>query len=480
MTEITTIDHYVHGASLKPADGQYLESLNPADGSEVAKVAAGTADDVDKAVKSAREAAEPWADVRPQVRAQMLYRIATMLRENQEELALAETLENGKPISNSRFDIEVSARYFEYYAGAVDKFHGETIPLGPDYLSYTRLEPFGVTAHIVPWNAPIQQAARGFAPALAVGNTIVAKPAEETSITCVRLAEIASKCGLPPGVINVITGRGEVAGDALVRHPDVDKIAFTGSLATGRLIMTAAAQRVIPVTLELGGKSPNIVFEDADLDAAARGAIRAINFNAGQVCSAGSRLLVHVSVHDEMVRRLVELDRAVTLGPGIEDPGMGPMTTIDQWNKVRYYLELAKQEGAKFACGGGVPEDPKLRGGQFIEPTVIVDVDNSMQIAREEIFGPVLCVIPFHDDEEAVAIANDSEFGLVAGLWTSNLSRAHRVAARLQAGQVFVNEYFAGGVETPFGGYKRSGIGREKGLEAMKHYAQLKTVSIRL
>jgi aldehyde dehydrogenase (NAD+) len=480
MENLVVVDHYVHGARMAPSGGDYLPSLNPADGSVVAEVAQGGEADVDSAVRSARSAVAGWSRVKPRDREAVLYQISLRLRENLEELAVAETLENGKPISQARGDIEVSARYFEYYAGAVDKTHGETIPLGSDYHSYTRLEPFGVTAHILPWNAPLQQAARGVAPALAAGNVVVAKPAEETSVTCVRLAEIGLECGLPPGALNVITGRGEVVGAALVRHPEVDKIAFTGSVPTGKLIMTAAAERIISVTLELGGKSPNIVFADADLDAAASGAIRGIYFNAGQVCSAGSRLLVHKSVHDDLVQRIVDLQKRVTLGPGLEDPGMGPITTADQWHKVQSYLELAETEGAEFACGGRVPDDAALRGGQFIEPTVAVNVANSMRVAQEEIFGPVLCVIPFDDDDQAVAMANDTPFGLVAGVWTRDASRVHRVAADLQVGQVYVNEYFAGGVETPFGGYKQSGIGREKGIEGLRHYMQVKTITVRL
>ncbi|BEP16398.1 aldehyde dehydrogenase family protein [Acidothermaceae bacterium B102] len=480
MSDAPVIHHFIHGAAVESSSGDYFDSLDPATGSVVARVAAGNAQDVDAAVHDARSAAGSWADVTPVQRAHVLFRIAAALRAEAEPLALAETLDNGKPLSQARSDVESSARYFEYYAGAVDKLQAETIPMGPDYLSYTRFEPYGVTAQVIPWNAPLQQAARGFAPALAAGNTIVAKPAEDTSLTCVRLAEIASRCGLPDGVLNVVTGLGEVTGDALVRHPEVDKIAFTGSLPTGQLVMKAAADRVVPVTLELGGKSPNIVFADADLDSAAAGAIRAITLNAGQICSAGSRLLVHRSVHDEVVQRLVALSARVTVGPGVRDPDMGPLTTEDQWRRVRGYLDLALEEGTSFASGGKVPTDSALRGGWFVEPTIVVGVASQMRIAQEEIFGPVLCVIPFDDDAEAVQIANDTDFGLVAGIWTTSLSRAHRVAAQIKAGQVFVNEYFAGGVETPFGGYKRSGIGREKGLEGLRQYLQVKSVTVRI
>lgn len=482
MATITTVgrkDMYIGGRYVPSSSGEYREIRNPADATVLGEAPEAAVADVDAAVADAADGLRVWTRMDPAERARVLARIAVVLRERKEEFAQLETLDNGKPITLARGDVEGSARYFEFFAGIADKINGLTIPLGSDYLSYTINEPYGVVAQILPWNAPLQQAARGLAPCLAAGNVAVVKPAEDTPFSTLALAELAVDCGLPPGVMNVVTGVGEVVGACLAEHPAVRKVAFTGSVPTGRAVMHVAAERLIPATLELGGKSANIVFADADLEAAVQGSATAINRNSGQNCSAGSRLLVHESVHDEFVERLTTINRSLTIGPGIDDPDMGPITTADQFERVKAYLKLGEQEGAT-RISGGVELPSRSSDGYFVEPTVFVGVDNHMRIAREEIFGPVVGILKFADDDEAVAIANDSDYGLVAGIWTQSLSRAHRVASALEVGQVFVNEYYAGGVETPFGGTKQSGFGREKGVEAVLQYAQTKAVNVRL
>lgn len=473
-------DHYIGGNSIAPGTGEYVHSYDPSSGEAIHRIAKGNADDVNQAVASAKAAFAAWRDKKPIERGRILLEIARKIREHADRLGKLEASETGKPAWQPALEIEIAAQYFEFYGGLVNLHQGEKIDLGPNYHSYTVREPFGVVGVITPWNAPLNQAARGIAPALAVGNVVVSKPSEFTSATTVELAELAVKeCGLPPGVLNVVLGEGPDAGAAVVSHDDVRKVAFTGSVRAGREIGRIAAERIIPLTLELGGKSPNIIFEDADLAEAIPGAVRAFVVNAGQICSAGTRLLVHRSIHDAVVAGLVQGLGQVKTGPEA-DAMVGALTTRAQFDRVQSFFDVAESEGAKLEIGGKAERKPEWGDGWYVAPTIYSNVTNDMKVAQEEVFGPVLAVIPFDDEEDAVRIANDTNYGLAAGLWTQNLGRAHRVAAALQAGQIFVNEYQAGGVETPFGGYKQSGYGREKGIEALHCYTQMKCVTIRL
>ena len=478
MTEQLIID----GQRADASDGGTFEVCDPSTGGPLATVSKATKADVDRAVKAAHAALESkaWGGAPPAERGRAMIRIAQALRDRVEELATLESRDNGKPLRQSRTDVQVAARYFEFFAGIADKIMGNTIPLGPGYLDYTVREPIGVSAQIIPWNYPIQIGARGIAPAIAAGCTVVLKPAEDAPMTAMRLGEIALECGLPPGVVNVLPGMGPEAGAALASHPDINQLTFTGSVSVGIAVAKMAADNVVPVVMELGGKSPNIVFADADLDLTAQGVANAIFQNAGQTCSAGSRLLVQQNVHDELVARLTERAASMRVGPGVSDPDMGPIISKKQLEMIEGYVKIGKSEGAHVAAGGARPSGPDLGRGFFFQPTLLDRVSPDMRVAQEEIFGPVLAIIAFDEVEEAIAIANRSQYGLVAGVWTRDINKAMTVASRIKSGQVYINTYGAGGgVELPFGGYKKSGYGREKGLESLASYTQVKNVCVK-
>jgi aldehyde dehydrogenase (NAD+) len=472
----------IEGQRVDASDGAAFDVNDPSTGGVLAKVAKATKADVKRAVQSARAALESraWGAIAPVERSRMLFRIAQAIRDRAEELADLESRDNGKPLRQARADVQVAARYFEFFAGAADKIMGNTIPLGPGFLDYTVREPIGVSAQIIPWNYPIQIGARGVAPALAAGCTVVLKPAEEAPMTALRLGEIALACGVPPGVLNVVPGMGPEAGAALASDPDINQLTFTGSVEVGILVAKMAADNVVPVVMELGGKSPNVVFADADLDITVQGVANAIFQNCGQTCSAGSRLLVERSAHDALVDRLIARTRSMRIGPGVSDPDLGPIISKRQLETVEGYVRVGTTEGAAVVAGGSRPKDASLGGGYYFEPTLLDRVSPDMRVAREEIFGPVLAITTFDDVEEAAELANRSDYGLVAGIWTRDINKAMTLASRIKTGQVYVNTYGAGGgVELPFGGYKKSGYGREKGLESLLTYTQIKNVCIK-
>ena len=459
---------------------EWIDIIDPASGEVFAQAAAGGRAEIDAAIEAAQQAHPEWAATPPSARARILRDVSGLIRRRRDLLAALESRDTGKPLTQAYADVDVAARYFEFYAGASETLYGDTMFTSPDHFAFTLREPLGVTGHIVPWNYPLQISARTVAPALAAGNCSVLKPAEDAPIGPVMLARLALEAGLPPGVLNVVPGYGWEAGAALAAHPRITHLSFTGSNAVGHLVTVAAAPNHIPVVLELGGKSPNIVFDDADLDLAEPVIVNAILQNAGQTCSAGSRLLVHHAVQDQLVKRLRDRFANVRLGPGAEDPDLGPLISSKQRDRVTAFVQEALDGGsAQLACGGRPSEGPNGRGF-FFEPTLLDQVDPLSMIAQQEVFGPVLAVSGFEDESEAIRLANGTSYGLIAAVWTRDLGRAHRVARGLQAGQVYVNTYGAGGgAELPFGGVKRSGHGREKGFEGLLAYTQLKSVVIR-
>jgi aldehyde dehydrogenase (NAD+) len=456
--------------------GGSMDVLDPADGSVIAVVAAADAADVDRAVRAARRALSgPWGQLSPADRGRLLSRIGAAVAKQAEPLAQLEAADVGKPIGQARGDARALGRYLEFYGGACDKMHGESIPYLPGYTVFTQYEPLGVTGHIIPWNYPMQIIGRSVVAALAMGNAVVLKPAEQASLTSYAFARIAHEVGLPPGVLNVVSGHGLIAGQALAAHPDVNHISFTGSSAVGAAVQAAAASHAVPVTLELGGKSPHIVFEDADQEAALPLLVAAATQNAGQTCSAGSRILVQRGVFEQIVTRLASRFKALRAGPPLMDLELGPLISQKQRLRVLEYIKLGRADCRLAAEGSIVPEASS--NGYYVPASLFVDVPPHHRIAQEEIFGPVAVVIPFDDEEHALDIANGTPFGLVAGVWSADHARLMRMSRRLRAGQVFLNDYgAAGGVELPFGGVGRSGFGREKGMEALRSFAALKTV----
>jgi 4-guanidinobutyraldehyde dehydrogenase/NAD-dependent aldehyde dehydrogenase len=470
---------FIDGRFVPAASGETFEDIAGRDGSRIAQVASGGLEDVDRAVAAARRAFDDrrWSDQPPATRKRVLLRLADLVREHLDELALLESLDVGKPIRDTLgVDVPSCANTFQWYAETIDKTYGEVGPTGPDALSMVTREPIGVVGAIVPWNYPLIISAWKLGAALATGNSVVLKPASQSPLSALRLAELAVEAGLPDGVLNVVTGPGAVLGNAMARHPDVDKITFTGSTEVGKSLLRAVGESdVKAITLELGGKSPQIVLADVgDLEAAASAIGWGIFYNSGQTCNAGSRLIVHRSVSAELVERIAALGRELAPGEPL-DPAtrLGSIVDDRQLAKILGYVDLGRSEGATLVAGGMRVREES--GGYFLPPTILDGVDNRWRVAREEIFGPVLTVTEFDDEDEALAIANDSPFGLAAGLWTRDVNKAHRLSRRIRAGVVWVNTFDAADITVPFGGYKQSGFGRDKGRHALDGYTQLKT-----
>lgn len=473
----TDYDHHVDGTPTPGTDGDRLAVSYPYTGEVWATVPDGTAADVDGAVEAARQCFESdeWSTLTATDRGELLYSLAGLLEEHTDELGRIESLSNGKLHREMRAQAEALPKWYRYYAGLADKIDGKTLPVEDDRMfNFTLREPYGVVGAITPWNSPLMLLTYKLAPAIAAGNTVVAKPSEVTPVSAIRLAELATEAGFPPGAFNVVTGARE-AGVALSDHDDIDKIAFTGGLAAGRAVGKSAGDHVRSATLELGGKSANVVFPDADLETAVTGAVKGIFAASGQTCVAGSRLLLHESIHDEFLDRLVERTENIRLGdPFDPDSEMAPIATESQYETVLEYIDAGKADGATLVTGGHSRSVGPC--DRFVEPTIFADVTNDMRLAREEVFGPILAVLSFSDETEAIEIANDSPFGLAAGIWTTDVRRALRTMRNLEAGVVWVNTYRKSSFTTPFGGYGKSGIGREKGVEAIDEYLQTKSV----
>jgi betaine-aldehyde dehydrogenase len=470
----------IDGERVEARSGKTFEVMDPARGEAMARVPDAGAEDVDRAVAAARRAFETWRDTTAQERGRVLFRLAETVRQQAARLAELETLNSGKPIVESEYDIADVATCFEYYGGLATKLHGEVLPVPDNAVSLALREPVGVAAQVIPWNYPLLMAAWKIAPALCAGCTTVIKPAEQTPLTLLELAGHFEACGIPKGVVNVITGFGESTGAPLVAHPGVDKVAFTGSVEVGKKIMRAAAETLKKISLELGGKSPNIFFADSDFESAVDGALFGVFVNQGEVCSAGSRVLIQRPIYKKMLDAMVEKARTIRLGSGMDrSVKMGPVVSKEQMDRVRRYQEIGKKE-ARVAVGGGAAAVAELPRGYFVEPTIFYDVDNAATIAREEIFGPVMSVIPFDEEADALRIANDSPYGLAAAVWSRDIFKCFRMVKRLQAGIVWVNHMQPTYVEAPWGGYKMSGIGRELGPWGAEEYLQVKQVHINL
>ena len=481
--EIKDHGHYIAAKWVSAASGTQTEVLDPATNRPIARVASGTKDDVSAAVEAARSAFESpeWRDLDPSKRGRLLWLLGTQLRDHFEELSRLESLNVGKPLREAKGDVAYVYKLFEYYAGMADKIQGETIPVPGARLDYTLREPLGVTAHIAPWNYPLLLASRGIAPALAAGNTVVLKPATLTPLTALRLGELATTAGFPPGVMNVITGPGRSVGEGLANHPAVDSVTFTGSTETGKQLLRIVSDRVIPTTLELGGKNPQVVLSDAKMDRAVKGALWGAFQNAGQMCWAGSKLLLHEDIASSFLTKLKEQTDKLRLGPGLkEDVQMGPLVSREHAANVAKAIDEGVSRGGRVLAGGHRPEAADLKDGNFLKPTIFEDPPLESRVAREEVFGPVLAAFRFADLDEAILRANDTPYGLSAGVWTQDVAKAHAVAKRLQAGMVSINEYPVTFPQTPFLGWKQSGLGLEQGVDAVLFYTHVKNVLVNL